>query len=372
MQFDFVWPIIVAYLLLSVSGFAELLIRQLWIKQLSLLFSSVLLIVLAGLRAVGVGSDDEAYALMFTNIPVLIDCSDITCNYNYAQFNVEAGFFALLSFLRIFSDSHYLLFSVVALLAVFLNVRALIFFIPRAGAGVLIYFCHFYLNKELNAIRLGLASAILFWAATFIPARQYWLVCCLVVLASFVHVSSLLFLLPLFVYWFRPGREVYAIFGVVTLLFAGFVDIHSLFSYLVGFGFVGEKIGAYLSADIYNYSLPLVSAVNLKNFLFVVLGLVFWKTISRKFIHFELVYCFFYCATVIRVLLGGFAIVAGRGYAAIAMFEYALIPFVIFSLCGKWVGYFLVVLYSGLTFYLNLTDNAGWSGGAMRFFDFLN
>lgn len=370
MQFDFVWPIVVAYFLLSASGFAELLIRQVWVKQLSLLFSSVLLITLAGLRAVGVGSDDEAYALMFRNIPALIDCSDITCNYNYAQFNIEAGFFALLSFLHSFSDSHYLLFLVIALCAVFLNIRAIIFFIPSAGAGVLIYFCHFYLNKELNAIRLGLASAILFWAATYIPARQYWAVCFLVVLASFVHVSSLLFLLPFIVYCYRPGRWVYAIFGVVTLLFAGLVNIHSLFSYLVGFGFVGEKIGAYLSADVYNYSLPLVSAVNLKNFLFVGLGLVFWKRLSKKFIHFELVYCFFYCAAVIRVLLGGFAIVAGRGYAAIAMFEYALIPFVIFSLCGKWLGYFLVVLYAGLTFYLNLTDNSGWSGGALRYFDF--
>ncbi|MGH9947495.1 MAG: EpsG family protein [Pyrinomonadaceae bacterium] len=372
MSFEFVWPIYAVFIFLTVSGGTEMLIKQGWVKQLAVFSSVIALVLLAALRSIGVGSDDVAYADMFANVPVFFGCDEFLCGYSYSQFNVELGFFTLLSMLRAFGNEPYVLFSVVALASVALNVRAIKFFSPHVGSAILVYFCHFYLNKELNAIRLGLASAILFWAVTLIPVRKTGMFILLVICAAFVHVSSLLILLPFAIYQLRPSRSVYAAVALALLAFTAFFDIQTLFSYLINFGFIGEKINLYLNADIYNFPLPLLSAVNLKNLIFVGVALAFWRQISGRYEHFELVFCFFFCATFIRIALGDFAIVAGRSYAAISMFEYVMLPFVVFSLCGKWLGYALIVLYAGLTLYLNLTDNAGWSGEAVQFFNFNN
>lgn len=372
MSFEFVWPIYAVFIFLTISGGTEMLIKQEWVKQLAVFSSAIALVILAALRSLGVGSDDVAYAQMFTNIPFFWGCDEFLCGYSYSQFNVELGFFTLLSMLRGFGSEPLVLFSVVALASVALNVRAIRFFSPHVGAPILVYFCHFYLNKELNAIRLGLASALLFWAATFVPVRKIGIFMLLVICAAFVHVSSLLILLPFAIYQLRPSRSVYAAVALFLLAFTALFDIQTLFSYLINFGFIGEKINLYLNADIYNYPLPLFSAVNLKNLFFVGLALIFWRKISSRYEHFELVFCFFFCATFIRIALGDFAIVAGRSYAAISMFEYVLLPFVFFSLFGKWLGYALIMLYAGLTLFLNLTDNAGWTGEAVQFFNFNN
>jgi hypothetical protein len=372
MSIEFVWPIYAVFIFLTVSGGTEMLIRQGWVKQLAVFSSAIVLIFLASLRSLGVGSDDVAYAEMFKTVPFFFGCDEFLCGYSYSQLNIELGFFTLLSVLRGFGSEPYVLFSVVALISVALNVRAIKFFSPHVGGAILVYFCHFYLNKELNAIRLGLASAILFWAVTLIPIRRIGTFLFLVICAAFVHVSSLLILLPFAIYQLRPSRTVYAAVALFFLAFTAFFDIQTFFSYLINFGFIGEKINLYLNAEIYNYPLALFSAVNLKNLVFVGLALIFWQKISDRYENFELVFCFFFCATFIRITLGDFAIVAGRSYAAISMFEYILLPFVVFSLFGKWLGYALIVLYAGLTLYLNLTDNAGWSGEAVQFFNFNN
>ncbi|RON50705.1 hypothetical protein BK667_17880 [Pseudomonas frederiksbergensis] len=348
----------------------ETLIKQGWVKQLAIFFSAMVLVLLAASRSLGVGSDDGAYAEIFSNVPPFFDCDQFLCGYRYADYNIELGFFILLSMLRSFSSEYYVLFGVVALIAVTMNVRAIKYFSSSAGAAIIVYFSHFYLNKELNAIRLGLASALLFWGATYIPRKKTWTVLFWVICASFVHVSSVLFLLPFVVYRLRPGRALYAVVAILLLAFTATFDIQTFFSYLTNFGFVGEKLSLYINADIYNYPLPLLSAVNLKNLLFVGLALIFWKRISARYEYFELAFCFFFCAAFVRIALGDFAIVAGRSYAAISMFEYVLVPYIVFAICGRWLGFLLIVVYSGLILYLNLTDNAGWTGAALSFFNF--
>ncbi|MDY7565985.1 EpsG family protein [Pseudomonas sp. RTC3] len=330
------------------------------------------LITLATFRSVGVGSDDAAYELMFIQIPSFFDCDTFLCNYSYSQFNIEVGFFTLLSLLSSISTSHYLLFGFISSVAILYNIRSIKYFTPHVGAATLVYFSHFYLNKELNAIRLGLASAILFWAATYAGRKRYLAMWVLVVGAICIHVSSVLFIVPFLLYSRISNRAVYAVGGLALLVFAALIDLKLLFSYATNFGFIGEKIELYLNADMYSYALPLLSVVNLKNIFIVILSLIWWKKLSEKYEHFELIFCFFYCATFLRIVLGDFAIFAGRSYAAISMFEYVLLPAVAFVIFGRWVGYLMIGIYSLLTLYLNLTTNSGWAGEAEVFFDFFN
>mgnify|MGYP001588685038 CR=1 FL=1 len=372
MSFSFVWPLYTLFGFIFIFGGLEMAIKQRLYKSIILAALALALIGLATFRTVGVGSDDPAYESMFMHMPSFFDCEGFLCDYSYSQFNIEVGFFTLLSLLSSISTSHYLLFGFISSVAIIYNIKSIKYFTPHVGAATLVYFSHFYLNKELNAIRLGLASAILFWAATYAARKKYLAMWALVLGATCIHVSSVLFIVPFLLYSRISNRAVYAVGGLALLGFATMIDLKLLFSYATNFGFIGEKIELYLNADMYSYALPLLSAVNCKNVIIVILSLIWWKRLSEKYEHFPLIFCFFYCATFLRIVLGDFAIFAGRSYAAISMFEYVLLPAVVFVIFGRWAGYLIIGIYSLVTLYLNLTTNPGWAGEADVFFDFFN
>ena len=99
MELEFSLPLYLAYgFLVLVAAFDTLSNRKLPTAVVSVLMA-IPLILLATFRAVGVGSDDAAYLEMLFQIPSVLDCKNAYCDYSYATFNVEFGFFMFLSIL---------------------------------------------------------------------------------------------------------------------------------------------------------------------------------------------------------------------------------------------------------------------------------
>ncbi|MFB3305735.1 EpsG family protein [Pseudomonas sp. AMR01] len=371
MGLEFVFPLYLVFgFIVMVAAFDMLSDRRLPAVVVSVLMG-LPLILLATLRVAGVGSDDLAYLQMANEIPSLLDCQNIYCDYSYSTFNVEFGFFMFLSFLAMIGKNSFVLFGFSSLLAVTLNIRSIRYFSPYFALSVLVYFTHFYLAKELNAIRLGIASGLLFYAATYLYRQRYMKLALYFLAATLVHVSSVFFIIPLALYAMKPKRVLYLFVSVILILLAVFIDFKSVLRHAALFGFVGEKIELYLNADMYSYALPLFDMVNIKNLVIVVGALVCWRRLEARYPTFNLVFCIFYCATFLRIVLGDFAILAGRGYASISMFEYILLPMIAVHLLGRKLGFLLVCLYAFGTLYLNLSSNSGWTGGSEVFFDFL-
>ncbi|WP_460149286.1 EpsG family protein [Pseudomonas sp. S3_E10] len=329
------------------------------------------LFLLATFRVAGVGNDDLAYLTMLHEIPSILECSNIYCDYSYTTFNIEFGFFMLLSTLAALARNSYMLFGVSSLAAISFNVRSIRYFSPYFALGMLIYFTHFYLAKDLNAIRLGIASGIVFLAATYLHKKQYMLLAFYLALAMTVHVSSAFFIVPVVLYMLRPTRVMYLLLTVVLVLMTSFVDSKWLLRQMAFISFISEKIDSYLTTEKYGYALPLFDMVNIKNLLLIIAGWVWWKKLEVSYPTFNLVFCVFYCATFLRIVLGDFAILAGRGYASISMFEYILLPMIAVHLFGKRNGFLIVAVYALGALYLNLSSNLRWTGGSEIFFDFL-
>ncbi|AVE07858.1 MULTISPECIES: EpsG family protein [Pseudomonas] len=371
MGLEFVLPLYLVFgFLVIVAAFDVLSDRRLPSVVISVLMGAPL-ILLATLRAAGVGSDDLAYLQMANEIPSLLDCKNIYCDYSYSTFNVEFGFFMFLSLLAVIGKNSFVLFGFSSLFAVVLNIRSIRYFSPYFALGVLVYFTHFYLAKELNAIRLGIASGLLFLAAMYLHRQRYMKLAFYVIAATLVHVSSVFFIIPLSLYKMKPKRILYLFVSVILVLMAMLIDFKSVLRQAALFGFVGEKIELYLNADMYSYALPLFDMVNIKNLLIILLSLICWRKLEVRYPTFNLVFCMFYCAAFFRIVLGDFAILAGRGYASISMFEYVLLPMIAVHLLGRKLGFLAVCLYAFGTLYLNLSTNSGWTGGSEVFFDFL-
>ncbi|WP_083359488.1 EpsG family protein [Pseudomonas antarctica] len=329
------------------------------------------LILLATFRMAGVGNDDLAYLRMIQEVPSVLECHNLFCDYSYTAFNIEFGFYIFLSMLAVVGRNSFVLFGFCALFAVSLNLKSIRYFSPYFALGVLVYFAHFFLAKELNAMRLGIASGLVFLAATYLHKKEYAMLAVYLALAMMVHVSSILFMIPLVLYLLKPSRNFYLLLSVALLLMASFVDSKLLLRQLDFIGFIGEKIDSYLTTEKYGYVLPIFNIVNIKNLILIVVGLVCSEKLEARYPTFKLVFCVFYCATFLRIVLGDFAILAGRSYASISMFEYVLLPMLAVHLLGNRRGVVMVSVYALGTLYLNLSVHSGWTGDSEVFFNFL-
>ncbi len=333
------------------------------------IFSIVLisLVVLASFRAVGVGSDDTSYVEIFHKIPSIVDCKTLACGYKYEDINVEYGFFLLLSLLHLIGDNELVLFGTLALFSVLINLRTIRYYTINFCASSMVYFCHFFIVKDMNAIRVGLATAIAFNATTFLYERRLLPFVLLTILASLFHVSALLTFVPALLLVIKPSRRTFAIAGVVVIVIAATVHLSRLLIPMIGLGFIGYKLALYSGAGMYSHAVPLLDVVNLRNLGITAVCLVFWDKFCENSDKFKFAFYFFFSATFFRILFGDFAIIAGRGYSAISMFEYVIIPMVFMYLFGKRLGYFTVFAFSLATLTLNLFVSKSWSGGIPYF-----
>ncbi|MCO5413246.1 EpsG family protein [Ralstonia mojiangensis] len=332
-----------------------------------LLLSLLALVMLAAFRSVGVGSDDEAYVTIFSKIPNVIDCVDLLCGYDYKEINVEVGFFEFLSILHLLGDGHLTLFFFAALIAVFFNLKSIQFFSRTFCGSVLIYFCHFYLAKELNAIRIGLATAIAFFAAKYLYKGRHALFVALVLFATSIHVSAALAFLPAILIWLAPQRRMLIFLSLGVVILSMSIDLSKVVTPLIGVDFLSEKMALYGGAQEYNYELSLFDVVNVRNMILIAFGLVYWENLKRFDSKFQFCFYFFLGAALFRIMFGDFAILAGRGYAAISMFEYIVMPLMFEFFLGRKLGYVLTFILAALTLSLNLYVSTGWSGGVPYF-----
>ena len=330
-------------------------------KRFQIFAVAGLLIILAATRSVGTGSDDEAYLEIFSSISNSLPCSDLLCGYSYEKYNVEVGFFLLLLILSLIGSSAIWLFGAIATLTVTLNIKTINFFSPYLGSSVLVYFSHYYLAKDLNAIRAGAASALVFFVAVHLAREKYLLATFLFLIALSFHITSLIFLMPLVLILLKPNKKHFMIGLVVVLAFSASINISDLLSTVFNTSFLGEKFQSYVNSEQYSYSLYLFDQVNVKNLVLILIALIFWEKLSMKFEHFHLVFCCFFASSSFRLLFSDFAIVAGRGYSVIGMFEFLLVPYLAFGILGRALGLIAVVIYSFAILVLNLYVNTGWS-----------
>ena len=332
-------------------------------RQMRLYFfilSALMLILFAGLRQAGVGADDIGYINAFFDSDKYIDILNFEYSYEISNFNMEHGLVILMALVSVFTDDAVIFFLIVATISVGLNVYVITRFGSFVFLGILIYFTNMYFQKDLNQIRVGLASAVVFLSFFVLYKKRIIFHYSLLIIAILIHFSSLVAVSGYFLNKLRFNMNQSLLILVVSV----FVSFFGLGMFLVSFlpqsGALYQKLSYYIEWSPFNYKIDLIDPVNLKNIFLVIFFIYFYKFFDLRFGWFNFMFNTLLFMTSLRLILSDFAILSARLSAVFSFVDFLLIPLMLLVVKQRIFGLVLVFIYILLVFYLTLS-NPKWS-----------
>lgn len=181
------------FYLLSFSFSAFLMWRGLARNNKLIIAASLLIpIIISGWRF-NVGTDYTNYVLMFN------DLSKVPIDQYFSQVfpKTEIGFYALIKLSSWLADGPFLMFFASAALTVLFFFFGLKKYELKHASLIYLLYMLIIFPTTLNGIRQGIATAVCFYAITFILSRKPAKYFLWILIASLFHVSAL-FLIPLY------------------------------------------------------------------------------------------------------------------------------------------------------------------------------
>lgn len=242
-----------------------------------IIFVVMLLILQSGLRNVAVGSDTYQYFINF-EIVRLTSWSDIINSFLNNDGNKDPFYDVFQKSFQFFTDDYQLYLFFVAIIFmpalghfIYKNTTK----INHALIAFIIYLGNFYGFFSITGIRQTIATAILLYSYEAVKRRKLIIFSSLVLLASFFHVSALIFSPFYFVAEIRKPKLLFrlAILGFPICLYFK----NSIAIFLVNFVNAGDRFGNYTEQFEIGGSLVLTAL----HVLLAIVGLKYYnKTIS--------------------------------------------------------------------------------------------
>ena len=316
------------------------------------IISVITLLLVLGIRDIGIGKDDLQYVKIFDDIPPLDLLLDEKLGLNAES--IEIGFVFLISFIKFFFLDYNAIFFIVGSVSLFTLGYVYYRASPIFFISILIFFSHFYLYRDLNQIRAALSCAILLNLLFFINKGRIYDVL-IVAFSSLFHIASLVMLLYVFAkkYYLSNSRVI----GILALsIIVGCSGIVEWFLSIIpgGGSYITTKLTNYANSEIHGASIPLFDLTNIKNIFILGLTLIY-RTELTKIKYFEGVFLLMVINVCWRITFLDVSILAARGATFFAIIEPILVAMLV-SVQKKYkiLAYVLVIFYSLLMLYLNI------------------
>lgn len=321
-------------------------------------FSVLLLVLFAGLRVEGVGSDDLAYIKIFEQIQT-DGFSFENLWGSYQRYNIEPSFYLLNIFATFFSGSYTSLFLTVAIFSIGISAYNFYRLSPTLSMiAIALFFSHMFLYRDLNQIRAACAAATSLFLVYTVFNRYLLRSILLVFISASLHVASFSMVLTLPLLYIAVSRVRIAVllFSSVIVSALGFSKLLVQLPLPV---FLERRITSYMNNPDHAYSLGLLDITNLKNIVLLLSFLFFWKKLTLTNRYFKIMVAFFALGVSWRLVFSDFAIVAGRVATFFTSVEVMLVAMLFFVLRPRFVSYILIVVYAFSMLYLNLYVKPG-------------
>lgn len=342
--------VIAVFLILCLAG-EELDKNKPWLLAAMALF----LIFFAGFRGNEVGKDYSIFkgfydsALSFQTLfsqPALF----------FKAAKVEPSFLLLASFIKTYLPNlgFTLLMLIYAILAVSIKAKAIVKYSEFIFLSLFIYLCNNFMLHEIIQIRAGLAAGVIMLAFDPLVERQWGKFLLLMLLATFIHYSALIFLPFYFLNTKKINPAVYIAVILVpfVLNILKFDPISLLIKY--DLGVYSEKLNIYIQEQlrikhaIHRINLTLIFQLLLSIFLLFYrqdilsknkYGILFLKI---NMISIGVFYLFF-----------SLPVFAFRLWEMLSIVQIFLIPTLIYYIKPRWIPELIIVLV-GIAFFYNL------------------
>lgn len=352
-------PYIVLAFFVSFLSLLELARLDKHIK-LHLFIGVVLFIILfAGLRQAGVGTDDWQYISKFNDVPHVGYWLTGEFIYTFAKVWMEPGYILTGAIVKFFTESYIGLFLVIAFFSVGIACYNYFRYSPYIFLTLLLFFVHSFLYRDINQIRSAVAAALGLFLVSQIYYRQHFRVVVTVLFSSLFHMAAISYCFLYIISFFKVTRR-RLIFLVVSGLILGAFGVSSyIISVLPGLGFISQKLENYGSTSRFVDSVGLLDVTNIKNMFFFFVLAALWERLRSRVNYFETMMVFFSFGTFWRLAFSDFGIIAARIATFFTIVEVILIPCIILAFKQKLIPFLLVLLYAFLMLYLNLFSKEG-------------
>lgn len=225
-------PYLVLLFLVTTVAYIGRQSQYIQFQRLSLFIVAVGLILFAGLRDYGIGTDTWNYYRIWNNARSLGDV---------LSSNIEIGYMLLVWLTHKLFDSYSILLIATAIIAVILYLSTIIRFIENYEFGIYLFIVFGFYTAFFNAARQSIAVAICFWALPFLFEKRFIPYAVCIFVAMLFHKTAII-ALPIY-FLASPEIRLRRIIGLLAsvVVFTLFIRI------FVGFAseFLDDRYVAY-------------------------------------------------------------------------------------------------------------------------------
>lgn len=272
--------------------------------------------------------------------------------YKYGSDYMEPGYQLINRVINYFGASPATFMSIFAALTLGVSAIFIYKYNPRfVITGLLVYFCHVFLLRDMMQIRAAIAIAGAMFSIPLIERRDFWRTLIIVLLMASMHFVAGFWLLVYVAYPILASRKKLIVVTLIVSIVVGAVMDLTFFGQLAE-RFNVRLLSNYVVDTDNNYTLGLTNPVLLKHLAIISVLLLKYNFFKKNIKYFEVMLVAYVIAAVFLSAFNSFAILAGRVGTLFSNVEHVLIPsLMLLPKRGKAVFWLAIAAYCVIVFY---------------------
>ncbi|WP_298064275.1 EpsG family protein [uncultured Rikenella sp.] len=341
----------VIFCLLAVLAFADVIGIPLRQRKAILIIEAILLALFAGLRYDTDIVDFSVYWEGYVEVA--------RYGLDYARLQearaFEPGYNLLMYLVSFFCKSPIAGFLAIATLSVGITLSCYQRYSRYALIGVVVYFSHTFLLRDMIQIRAGFAAAVALWALRYVEQQKPVCFFLVVLLAMSFHMAAGIVLLVYVVYRLNWSRRTWCWLVGMSLLVGLLMPLGHLLGSLPGGG-IFQRIQTYVWMINDEPTGILTNLTILKQLFFSFICLKYWKKLLEIMPHFRLLAIPYLMSVCWLMLWNDFPIIAARIATFFSVTEPLLVCAVLYLVTkvSRPIATSLILIFAFLMLYLNV------------------
>lgn len=292
-------------------------------RKLVLLVLCLLFCLFAGFRDPEFWPDTDRYLQAYESMTNIFNFNP--SNEGVMEIYSEKGFHFISSIIKTFSDSDVFYLLCLSILSFYFLYKFLRGYCIYPLIGFCIYLSRFFLSRNMMQIRAALAIIIVLCFTNLVRERKFRKYLLIVLLASSLHYSVLMFLPAYYVCKISMSRKQIVISILLTIMIAVFVA-NVFVSYFLNIPEINALMYVYVDENNYGYSAGLTNPMIYYQICLLLFYTYQENDIKENDENYYIIRSMYLFGTILLIVFNLFAVLAGRLSTIFSSYEMLMIP----------------------------------------------